>query len=434
MMSPEKIFNPLFILLAILFVPHAVMGQEYLSLPEWEVPAFHSYHAANQNPLIHVADNGRLISMNFPYEPDFFVYDGNGTVLFNKTLSAEKPSWISSISPTSDGSGLAVTQLVPGCCHGSVSNTTSNKVMFLDRSGRTVWEYVTHEPSLASAVVPDTGNIVIGTDEGRILCLDRNGSVRWTTVVEAPVVSLTVAADGKTIVAAGDSNYDAWKHYGEQLNPFDLFFLDAGGNVLGKYQTRGKNTVSASRNASQIAVIGGPFGNLMLFNRTGTKTGERSFPGTVSTHSINGDGTRIIVITSHGQVYYLDEKLRETGNIPAEPGSMGFAVSGTGDRIARGNNRTVTLSWISGGVPDTYTTDSRVRVIVPVPGTESFVIATEERLVFLNGTAPGTLTEIPQDHPATTGQQATAAPLPLIIVITAPGIAFLVLLYGKKIR
>lgn len=434
MMSPGKIFIPLFFLLAILFVPYPVMGLEHLSQSPWEIRLVHTGYPENLVPVIHVAREGRLITVNYPTKPDFFVYEGNGTLLFNKTQSAEKPPWISSVSPNPDGSGLAVTQLIPGCCHGSVSNTTSNKVIFLDLSGRIVWEYVTNEPPLASVVVPDTGDIVIGTENGRILCLDRNGSVRWTTIVEAPVLSLTVSADGKTIVATGDSNYDAWKRYGEPLNPFDLFFLDAEGTVLGKYQTRGQNTVSASRNASQIAVIGGPFGNLMLFNLTGTKTGERSFPGIVSTHSINDDGTRIIVITSNGQVYYLDENLRETGNIPAVPGSQGFAVSGTGDRIARGNNRTVTLYWISGDVPDTYTADSRVRVIVPVPGSESFIIATDEKLVLLNGTAPDALREILRDHPAAAGQQAATAPLPLIILITAPGIAFFVLLYGKKTR
>ena len=62
------------------------------------------------------------------------------------------------------------------------------------------------------------------------------------------------------------------------------------------------------------------------------------------------------------------------------------------------------------------------------------MITTEEKLVLLNGTALEALREIPRDHPAAAGQQATTAPLPLIIVITAPGIAFFALRYGKKTR
>jgi len=426
MMSPGKTIIPLFFLLAILFVPYPVMGLEPLSQPRWDVPLVHTGYLENPAPVIHVTCEGHLISVNYPYKPDFFVYDGNGTLLFNKTLSAEKPPWITSISPTPDGTGLAVTQLVPGCCHGSVSNTTSNKVIFLDRSGRMVWEYATREPPLASAVVPNTHDNIIGTVDGRIICLDRNGSIRWTTRVEAPVLSLTVSADGKTIVASGDSNYDAWKQYGEPLRPFDLFFLDAEGNVLGKYQTRGQNMVTVSRNASAIAVIGGPFGNLMLFNRSGTKTDERSFIKTASGLSMNDEGTRIVLETSDGQVFCLDEKLRVKGNIPAEPGSRGFAVSGTGDSFARGNNRTVTLYRTTGEILDTYPADSLIRVIAPVPGSDSFVIATEEKIVFLNGTAPEPDRDLLPDRAAV---DPTQSQKPVSIVI--PFFNFSILVGGK---
>lgn len=434
MMNPGKIIIPLFFLLAVLLVIHPVMGLEYLSQPEWEVPIPHSDNAANQIPVIHVAEGGRLISLNFQYEPVLFVYDGNGSLLFNKTLSAGQAPWLSSISLFPDGTGLAGTQLVPGCCHGSVSNTSSNKVIFFDRSGRIVWEYVTYSPPLASAVLPDTRDIVVGTEDGKILCLDENGQVRWTTRVEAPVVSLTASADGSTIVAAGDSNYDSWKQYGEPLVPYDLFFLGADGTVLGKYQTRGQNTVAASRNASVIAVIGGPFKNLMVFNRTGDKTGERSFYGAVSALSMTGDGARIVVQTSDGRIYCMDNDLRETGDIPAAPGSQGIAVSDTGETIAFGNSRSITLYTLSGELLGIFPVDSEVRFMSPVPGSGSFIIGTGQKMIFFNVTAMVFERELHPDQIVPAGQSPTAAALPLPVVIMVLGLWSILSIWMKKDR
>jgi len=423
-----------FFLLAVLLIVHPVMGYEYLSKPEWEVPIPYLDNAANQAPVIHVAEGGRLISLNFPYEPGLFVYDKSGTLLFNTTLSAEKTPWISSVSLVPDGTGLVVTQLVPGCCHGSVSNTSSNKVIFFDRSGRIVWEYVTYSPPLASVVLPDTRDIVVGTEDGTILCLDENGQVRWTTRVEAPLVSLTVSGDGSTIVAAGDSNYDSWKQYGEPLVPYDLFFLGANGTVLGKYQTRGQNTVAAGRDASVIAVIGGPFKNLMLFNRTGTKTGERSFPGTVSALSMTGDGTRIVVQTSDGRIWCMDNDLRETCDMPAAPGPQGIAVSDTGETLAFGKNQFVTIYSLSGEQLGIYPGESRVRSISPVPGSGSFIIGTEQKMIFFNVTAVGSERGLHPDQIVPAGQSPTAAPLPLPIVIVALGLWSILAVRMKKDR
>lgn len=377
-----------FFILALLIIRFPVMGLEYPVQPAWEVPLILTDNTTNPSPVLHIADGGRLISVNYPYNPDFFVYDGNGSLLFNKTLSAEKKPWVSSISPVPDGTGVVVTQLVPGCCHGSVSNTSSNKVIFFDRSGRIVWEYVTYQPPLASVALPNTGDIIVGTENRDIICLDRNGSVRWTTVVDAPVLSLAASADGSTIVAAGDSNYDSWIHYGEPLSPFDLFFLDGAGAVLGKYQTRGLNTVAVSRNGSVIAVIGGRFGNLMMFNRTGSIHGERSFSGSGTALSLSGDGTRLIVETSDGTVYSLDEKMKETFSLYGEPGQS-IAVSDVGDVLARGDNRNITLYRIANGENlGTIQADSGVRFISAVPGTGSFVIGTGQKMSFFPMTAP----------------------------------------------
>ncbi|AGB02595.1 outer membrane protein assembly factor BamB family protein [Methanoregula formicica] len=422
-MMPGKI-TPFFFffILAFLITPFPVMGLEYPLHPAWEVPLVPSDNPANLSPVLHVAEEGRLISLNYPYSPDFFVYDGNGSLLFNKTLTAEKIPWVSSITPVPDGTGIVITQLVPGCCHGSVSNTTSNKVTFYDRSGRIVWDYVTYQPPLASAVLPNTGDIVVGTEDGRIIGLDRNGSVRWTTVVDAPVLSFAASADGSTLVAAGDSNYDSWIHYGERLSPYDLFFLDGTGSVLGKYQTRGQNTVAVSRNGSVIAVIGGRFGNLMMFNRTGTMTGERSFPGAGTALDISDDGTRLVVETSEGRVYALDGKMQEIVSLPGEPGQR-IAVSDTGDVLARGGNWNITLYRIATGENlGTVQAGSGVRFISAVPGTGSFVISTGQKMSFFTMTTGKPYQESVRDTASPAGLPVTSTPFPEVVVITALGV------------
>lgn len=434
MMPEKKTQFFFFFLLALFIIPFPVNGLEYPVQPAWEVPIILSDNSANLFPILHIADGGQLISLNYPYDPGFFVYDGNGSLLFNKTLSAEKTPWISSISPLPDGTGVVVTQLVPGCCHGSVSNTSSNKVLFFDRSGRIVWDYVTYQPPLASVALQNTRDIIVGTEDGKIISLDRNGSVRWTTVVDAPILSLAASADENTLVAAGDSNYDSWIRYGESLNPFDLFFLDGTGEILGRYQTRGQNTVAVSRNGSVIAVIGGRFGNLMLFNRMGMKTGERSFPGAGTALFLSADATRLVVVTSDGTVYTLDEKMKEIVSLPGEPGQS-IAVSGTGDVLARANNRNITLYRIATGETlGTIQADSGVRFISAVPGTGSFVIGTGQKMSFFTLTTPKPNQESVKDTASPAGLPVTSSPLPELVVIMALGLCFLLPRIVKKGR
>jgi len=396
----------IFSILTILFVPAPVMGLASDLQPVWEIPLMPADNPANQTPVIQVSDNRQLITLNFKYGPVFFVYDGNGSFLWNYTLTAEKTPWLSSISIAPDGTGLAITQFVPGCCHGSVSNTSSNKVIFFDKFGGRLWEYATYSPPLTSAVLKNTHDILVGTEDGQILCLDRHGSVRWTTTVDAPVTTLASSPDGSTIVATGDSNYYFSTLYGEPLNPYDLFTLDANGTVLWKYQTRGQNTVAVSRDGSTIAAIGGRFGNLMVFDRTGTKLIERSFPNVTSALSMTGDGNQSVVETADGFVYCLDRKGLPAWNASVEPGSQGMAVSGTGDQIVLGNNRTITAFSITGEVLGIYPAGSRVLSVTPVPDSGSFIIGTEQKILFItvNGSDPDRV--FPEGSSLTTMQSA----------------------------
>jgi WD40 repeat protein len=349
------------------------------------------------------------------------VYDGNGSILWNGTLSAEQSPWVSSISVAPDGNELTVTQLVPACCHGSVTNTSSNKVILFDRRGVKSWEYPTYNPPLASIVSGNNQDIFIGTDDGRIICLNRDGTSRWITHVDAPVISLATSRNGSMIVATGESNYYFNKLYGEPLNPDDIFVLDDNGILLWKYQTGGMNAAAVSDDGSIIAVIDRRSGNILLFNRSGSKLMERSLAGTTSAIAMSGDGNLVVVETREGIVYGLDHNGSPVWNVSVEPDSYGIAVSGNGNIVVLGNGRTITTYNKNGDLLEEYPADSRIQSIESSPDTQSLIVGTEQKLIFFweKGSEPGT--ESPVVTPPRTMQSThipqTPKGAPLIPVI-----------------
>jgi hypothetical protein len=380
-----KIFTlSFFFLIALLTIPCTASGIPATIHSEWGVPLPESGNPANELPRVMAAGNPVLITVNYQYQPNLFVFDGNGTLLWNTTLAAEKTPWLSSASLFPDGSGLVVTQLEPGCCHGSVTNTSQNKVLSFDRTGKTSWEYITWSPPLSSSVLRTTRDILIGTGDGQIFCLNENGSVRWKTAVEAPVTALTTSDDGNTIIATGESNYDSSIRYGESLHPFDLFILDCDGVVLGKYQMRGVNIAKSNNNGSVIAVSGGPFGNLMVFNRSGTRLYERSFPAIPRAIAMTGNGSRIIIETAGGGIYCLDTGGREVWKKIIEPGSQGLAISGSRQSVALGNGTIIEVYDITGELLGAYPAGSKVRSVAMVPGSDSFLVGSDGELFFIS--------------------------------------------------
>ena len=118
----------------------------------------------------------------------------------------------------------------------------------------------------------------------------------------------------------------------------------------------------------------------------------------------------------------MDENLQEMWNLPAGSGSQGIAVSGTGEIFARGGTRNVTLYRITGEVLGTYPAESGVRFISAVPGTGSFIIGTEQKMVLLNVTVPALSGEFRSGPASITRQTQQSAPVPVLPGIIAIGL------------
>ncbi|MFA4876194.1 MAG: PQQ-binding-like beta-propeller repeat protein [Methanoregula sp.] len=379
------IFSSFFIL-ALLIVPSVASGTPADAQLIWKVPLPDSGDPAIEFPIVTATGSPVLVTVNYQHQPSLFVFNGNGSLLWNITLAAEKTPWLSSVSIVPDGSWLTVTQLVPGCCHGSVTNTSQNKVLSFDRTGKKSWEFITRSPPLSLSILKTTRDILVGTADGWILCLNENGSVRWKTTVDVPVTTLTTSEDGSTIIATGDSNYDSGVRYGETSPSFDLFILNNNGVILGKYLTKEENIAKTSNNGSVIAVLSRPSGNLIFFNRTGAKLNEQTFPVPPAAHAMTPDGSRVIIETDRGEVYCLDTNGLFIWNKSIKPGSQGLAVSGNGQNFAIGNGSTFEIYRITGEPLGVYPASSKIRSITMVPGSDSFLAYSDRELFFISVT------------------------------------------------
>jgi outer membrane protein assembly factor BamB len=372
----------LFLVLLLLSATVPVMGESFTIQPGGDLSLPAPGTNGTHTPHIQFADNGQLTILVYSNDPAIFRYDRNGSFLGKDTVSAEETPWISSASITPGGKNFVVTQLVPACCHGSVTNSSSNKVIFFDRSGMQLWDYPTYNPPLVSAVSGNNHDIIVGTDNGRIICLDINGSLRWVTPVDVPIVSLTTSRDGATVVATGKGNDYFATLYSKPQSPDDFFVLDSNGTVLRKNSFGGLDTVAINDDGAVIAVTGGHAGSLRVFNRSGTRTAERSLTGNPSALAMSGDGDLIVAGSSDGRVSAFDRKASPLWNISAGSGSSSIAVTGNGSMVVLGNNQTFGVYTRQGELLGTYPVNGRILSIKSSANGQSLVVMTEDRVIF----------------------------------------------------
>ncbi len=382
----------------------------------------------NTSYSLSIADSGQLVTLHNRNGPDLFAYNGNGSLIWNRTLSAGQPPWITSISIGPDAQDLIVTQLVPACCHGSVTNTSSNKVILFDRAGSELWEYPTMNPPLASGISPDGQEFFIGTEDGRILSFNHEGTLRWTTTAGAPVTSFAISRDGNTIVATGDSNYYYHNLYDEPLNPADMFVLDRNGTLLWNYQTGGLNTVAVSDNGSVIAVLEERSGTIQVFNQSGSRIATRSLGGASSAFALSHDGNLVLAETQGGTVYGLDRTGTTLWTITTGPGSPGLAFSSDDTSIILGNGRLVARYDRRGKLLGEYPADGQLQALKQaVRDARVFVAMTDRSLVFLSLDKPVIATEMPVNTPVTMIPEKVTVPQTSMKAPVNPGIAILAL-------
>ncbi|MDO9326691.1 MAG: PQQ-binding-like beta-propeller repeat protein [Methanoregula sp.] len=326
--------------------------------PLWAFPLSENTTYESNLNTIQLSDDGNFIAAYVADEKTLRYFDRSGTLLWTRTFSAESDPWISSVSIARDGSAVAVSQLVPGCCRGVVTNTTSNQIFLFDRNGSILWNYTALVPPLAVAIAPDNRMIYASFSDSRIRCFNREGLVQWTNTTDAPVIAFAISGDGGVIAAAA-TNSDG-SSPGDVSYPWDFFVFNQNGIPLGKYRTGGPNAVEISKDGNTIAVMGGKFGNLYLFNRSGKIILEKSFPGTGASLAMSQDANRIMAGTIEGNVYGLDTAGTVLGETKASPLSRTIAVATDASSVAYGDNRTVTSSNPAGRILWQYPTGAWV--------------------------------------------------------------------------
>jgi outer membrane protein assembly factor BamB len=326
--------------------------------PQWTFPLSpNATYEGNLNRIT-LSDDGQYLAAYVAGNNTILFFNRTGTLLWSRQFTAERPPWISSISIARDNSIVAASELVPGCCAGSVTSTPSNQVIVFDRTGAVLWNYSTISPPTAVVISPDASRIYAGTEDRRVICLDRNSSILWTQGTDAPVHSLTLSNDGTLIAAAGTN--PGTTPQGTVSYPNDLFLFNRNGSPLWKYRTGGPDTVAISDDNSIIAVVGGRYGNLYRFNRTGGLVGGRSFPETGSSLAMSDDASQIVVGSVEGSVYGLDSHGTILWTIKTPSLSRNIAAANDGNSIVFGNGNSIQTVDRNGSALRNYPTGAWV--------------------------------------------------------------------------
>lgn len=326
--------------------------------PLWAFPLSENTTYESNRNSIHISDDSNFIAAYAGDEKTLRYFHQSGTLLWTRTFSVESDPWISSVSIAPDGSAVAVSQLIPGCCRGVVTNTTSNQILLFDRNGSILWNYTTLVPPLTVTISPDNRMIYASFSDSRIICLNREGLVQWTNTTDAPVIAFALSGDGSVIAAAATNSYGMSS--GDVSYPWDFFVFNQSGIQLWKYRTGGPNAVAISKDGSTIAVMGGKFGNLFLFNQSGKIIREKSFTGTGASLAMSQDANRIMAGTIEGNVYGMDTAGTVLWETKASPLSRTIAVAADGSSVAYGDNRTVISSDPAGKILWQYPTGAWV--------------------------------------------------------------------------
>jgi len=388
---------------------------------------------------IAISDDGQYLAAYVAENGTLLFFNRTGALLWSRQFDADRPPWISSIRIARDNSIIAVSELVPGCCAGSVTSTPSNQVLLFDRTGAVLWNYSTMSPPTGVAISPDAARVYAGTDDRRVICLDRSGSVLWTNRTDAPVSSLTLSQDG-TLVAAAGTNPGTIPE-GTVSYPNDLFLFDRNGSLLWKYRTGGPNTVAISGDNSIIAVVGGRYGNLYLFNRTGGLVGGRSFPETGSSLAMSDDAGRIFVGSVEGSVYGLDSNGTMLWTIKTSRLSRNIAAANDGNSVVFGNGSTIMMVDRNGSEHLDYPTGAWVSSVA-VSGNGNSAGAIADAVYFFGSPEPESSANVSitlepvTDH--STGNQSheipTTHPAPLLpaVSVAATGLGIIIIQRSRK--
>lgn len=320
-------------------------------------------------------DNRFLVSSN-PDKTELFVVSTNGSLMWSyvpeRSAGGWSP-WISGITISPDSSRIGISVMVPGCCRGVVTNTTSNRVILFDRQGNLLWNYSTNEPPGTIAISGNGEDTFVGYHTRSLICLDRSGALRWKYKSDSPITDIAVSPDGNYLLATG-GNVE-----GQYTN--DAYYLAKDGRLIWKRQVRGINNPGISPDGQDLIVSGYPAQNTFSFSTDGRVRWEHSLfsdIGRVLSLTTNG---RYVLAGSEDKIQLLDHHGEQLWNYSVSAPVYSVSLSENGETIAAGTATGIVVFDGSGNLLKEYRLNQTVcPVMVSRDGTS--VAALSDRLLF----------------------------------------------------
>ncbi|MDE1766775.1 MAG: PQQ-like beta-propeller repeat protein [Thaumarchaeota archaeon] len=140
-----------------------------------------------------------------------------------------------------------------------------------------------------------TAGTQAGDKEGLVYFFDKNGTPLWNYTADRQILQVAISSDGKYLAAAGSQFYHYGTHGPAGWNNGEVYYFDASGNLLWKYNGTGSvavTSIAVSSDGSHVAV--GSDKSILYFDREGnllwSHKVDRSNDHTVS---ISPDGSHV---------------------------------------------------------------------------------------------------------------------------------------------
>jgi hypothetical protein len=347
--------------------------------------------------IVKISGNDQFLVATNPDASELFAVSKNGTLLWNYTPETTAGDWtspgITGISISPDNSLIGVSTMLPGCCHGVMSRTTSNKITLFNADGHKLWNFSSREPPHSIAISGNGRNIFAGYDSGLLSCFDINGTPLWNQSTECPVSNIELSDDGNFILASGGNVAGVYTN--------DVYLFTRDGVLIWKKQFRGENVLGISPDSQNFLLFGDPKRKIDYLDHEGKILWESSFGSMGMAMAMAGDGQYIVVVTADNQLHLLNNKGEILWSSPTPDSVYSTAISGDGEVIGIGTDKNLTLFDRSGNVSWQFTTNATVLPVVISPDGK-YIAAVSDKIYFFNRWGNTTAIE-PEIHETVSG-------------------------------
>ncbi|NMC75786.1 MAG: hypothetical protein GYA60_00580 [Candidatus Methanofastidiosa archaeon] len=304
-----------FLILGLIFSITSIAGEENANPVEWKYKASSwiistsvsndaSYNAASaldgsiyffdkSGKLLWTGNVGhRVVSFSISEtKPEITAVTGERVYIFNKSgkqLSEYK---------TVQGSYMVINQ-----AGDFIGGSSSNVYAIVYKDARPFWDYRTGDKVNSVSLTSDGSTMAVASSDKSIYLL-KSGFLLWKYDVQAPVISVATTPDASYVVC-GSGSFDSKE--GEGPKDFKVFLFDKNGNLLWDYKVGYTvSSVAITPDGSYIAV-GSWDKKVHIFSKSGEHLKEFKTEGNVLSVAITPDGQKVFAGSTDANVYFLD--------------------------------------------------------------------------------------------------------------------------------